>query len=50
MDIYELLAASIKKVIRGQERAIRTLLAGFLSGGHILLEKSHKINIQRLFY
>ncbi|MDA8140788.1 MAG: MoxR family ATPase, partial [Desulfobacteraceae bacterium] len=29
---------NIAKVIRGQSRAIRLVLAGFASGGHILLE------------
>ncbi|MDH3348575.1 MAG: MoxR family ATPase [Desulfobulbaceae bacterium] len=28
----------VNKVMRGQERAIRKLLAGYISGGHVLLE------------
>ena len=29
---------SINKVIRGREKAVRKLLAGYISGGHVLLE------------
>ena len=32
------IAANIAKVIKGQEQAIRLLLAAFVSGGHVLLE------------
>lgn len=37
-EIYRRIAASIEKVIRGQSAAIRKLLAGFVTGGHVLLE------------
>ncbi len=37
-QLYEELCNSIGLVIRGQSTAIRKLLAGFISGGHILLE------------
>jgi MoxR-like ATPase len=36
--IYHAIAANIGGVIRGQERAIRLLLAAFIGGGHVLLE------------
>lgn len=36
--LYEKISGNIKKVMRGQSGAIRNLLAGFVSGGHILLE------------
>lgn len=37
-QLYEKLSAPINLVIRGQKTAIRKLLAGFVSGGHVLLE------------
>ncbi len=37
-EIYQRLAANIQTVVRGQESAIRKLLAAFCSGGHVLLE------------
>lgn len=37
-ELYEKLSGNIGKVMRGQSGAIRNLLAGFVSGGHILLE------------
>ena len=37
-DIYRRISENIEKVVRGQSIAIRKLLAGFLSGGHVLLE------------
>lgn len=36
--IYRQISDNIEKVIRGQSRAIRKLLAGFITGGHVLLE------------
>jgi MoxR-like ATPase len=36
--IYEKISANIEKVMRGQSGAVRMLLAGFVSGGHVLLE------------
>jgi MoxR-like ATPase len=36
--IYRKIADNIEKVMRGQSGAIRLVLAGFASGGHILLE------------
>lgn len=36
--IYRKMAGNIEKVMRGQSRAIRWMLAGFASGGHILLQ------------
>jgi MoxR-like ATPase len=36
--LYEKLSNSINQVIRGQSSAVRKLLAGFISGGHVLLE------------
>lgn len=36
--IYQKIVANIEKVMTGQSRAIRLLLAGFASGGHILVE------------
>jgi len=38
IEVYQKLAGNIEKVIRGQSAAIRRLLAGFASGGHVLLE------------
>ena len=35
---YERLKANIETVIRGQSRAVRLVLAGLASGGHILIE------------
>jgi len=37
-DILQRLSANIRKVIKGQRESIRYILAGFASGGHILLE------------
>ncbi len=36
--IYHAIANNISRVIKGQEKAIRLLLAAFISGGHVLLE------------
>lgn len=37
-ETYLAIADNISKVIKGQEKAIRMLLAAFISGGHVLLE------------
>ncbi|MBI2994919.1 MAG: MoxR family ATPase [Gammaproteobacteria bacterium] len=37
-DIYQAIADNIGKVIKGQQPAVRRLLAAFVSGGHVLLE------------
>jgi MoxR-like ATPase len=37
-SIYQRLTQNIQTVIKGQDRAIRRLLAAFASGGHVLLE------------
>ncbi len=37
-EIYERITQNVEKVMRGQSAAIRKLLAGFFSGGHVLLE------------
>jgi MoxR-like ATPase len=37
-EIYQQLFDNIQRVIRGQDAAIRKLLAAFFSGGHVLLE------------
>ncbi len=37
-EIFQAISANINKVIKGQEQAIRLLLAAFISGGHVLLE------------
>jgi MoxR-like ATPase len=37
-EIYGKISANIEKVMRGQSEAIRKILAGFASGGHVLLE------------
>ncbi|KPK29879.1 MAG: magnesium chelatase [Nitrospira bacterium SG8_3] len=37
-EIYERITQNVEKVMRGQSGAIRKLLAGFVSGGHVLLE------------
>ncbi|MFC1821405.1 AAA family ATPase [Thermodesulfobacteriota bacterium] len=37
-EIYWKICRNIEKVMRGQSLAIRRLLAGFVSGGHVLLE------------
>lgn len=34
----EAISSNIRKVIRGQNKAVRKLLAAFISGGHVLLE------------
>jgi len=39
-EVYLKITQNIKKVIRGQSDAIRKMLAGFVSGGHVLLEDS----------
>lgn len=36
--LYDKVRKNISRVMRGQEKSIRLLLAGFLSGGHVLLE------------
>ncbi len=37
-ETYQKISGNIQKVIKGQSTAIRLLLAGFASGGHVLLE------------
>lgn len=37
-EIYKAIAGNINQVIKGQEQAVRMLLAAFISGGHVLLE------------
>jgi MoxR-like ATPase len=37
-SVFEVITDNIGKVIRGQDRAVRHLLAAFVSGGHVLLE------------
>jgi len=37
-ETYQKIYGNIQKVIKGQSRAIRLLLAGFAGGGHVLLE------------
>jgi len=37
-EIYQRITENIEKVMRGQSEAIRKMLAGFVSGGHVLLE------------
>ena len=37
-EIYGRITQNVEKVMRGQSGAIRKLLAGFVSGGHVLLE------------
>ncbi len=37
-EIFEKITANIETVMKGQSTAIRKLLAGFISGGHVLLE------------
>lgn len=37
-EIYQRISRNIKKVIQGQDKAIRKVLAGFVSGSHVLLE------------
>ncbi len=39
-EIYQALFRNIQRVIKGQDEAIRKLLAAFFSGGHVLLEDS----------
>ncbi len=34
----EAISSNIRKVIKGQDKAVRKLLAAFISGGHVLLE------------
>ena len=37
-EVYHRITENIEKVMRGQSAAIRKLMAGFVSGGHVLLE------------
>jgi MoxR-like ATPase len=37
-EIYQAISSNIDIIIKGQEQAIRMLLAAFISGGHVLLE------------
>ena len=37
-DTYQAISANINKIIKGQEKSIRMLLAAFVSNGHVLLE------------
>ena len=37
-EIYQRITGNVEKVMRGQSYAIRKLLAGFVGGGHVLLE------------
>ena len=37
-EIYEAIAGNICRVIKGQQKAVRRMLAAFVSGGHVLLE------------
>ncbi|MFH1349724.1 MAG: MoxR family ATPase [Pseudomonadota bacterium] len=37
-ETYQRVTANIEKVMRGQSAALRKMLAGFVSGGHVLLE------------
>ena len=37
-EIYERLSENLKQVLKGQDTAIRMLLAAFFGGGHVLLE------------
>jgi MoxR-like ATPase len=37
-ETFQAIADNVARVMRGQDRAIRTLLAAFASGGHVLLE------------
>lgn len=37
-EVYENISTNIANVMRGQAASIRRLLAGFVSGGHVLLE------------
>ena len=37
-ETFEKIAANIEKVMKGQSGSIRKMLAGFISGGHVLLE------------
>ncbi len=36
--VYQRLLANVERVIRGQDRAVRLLIAAFAAGGHVLLE------------
>ena len=38
IEVYKKIFHNIEKVMKGQSKAIRLLLSGFASGGHILLE------------
>ena len=37
-EIYQKIVRNIERVMRGQDAAIRKLLAAFAGGGHVLLE------------
>ena len=37
-ETFQKISDNISKVIKGQEKSIRLLLAAFMSGGHVLLE------------
>src|SRR5258706_13041881 len=37
-SVFESVAANVGRVIRGQQPALRKLLAAFATGGHVLLE------------
>jgi MoxR-like ATPase len=37
-EIYQRITQNVEKVMRGQSEAIKKLLAGFVGGGHVLLE------------
>src|ERR671925_388393 len=37
-QVYQKISENIEKVMKGQSRAIRKLMAAFASGGHVLLE------------
>ncbi|EIJ43103.1 MoxR-like ATPase [Beggiatoa alba B18LD] len=38
LSIYQRITANLDKVVKGQQNAIRKLVAAFASGGHVLLE------------
>lgn len=37
-DVYKRISDNVSRVIRGQDRALRLVLAAFASGGHLLIE------------
>jgi MoxR-like ATPase len=41
-QIYDRLFENIQRVVKGQDGAIRKLLAAFFSGGHVLLEEGRE--------